>query len=115
MSNRPKIEILLDNGGGIQLQTAKFTHSYETGRTAEQCAKDIRAFLESGDTSDWEGNQPEYRRAACDSDAVLDRADLLAIIAAGRAIKRVHNGYAAMELVSALLGDSACAAISAAR
>jgi hypothetical protein len=30
-----KIEILLDNGGGLQLQTAKFAHSYETARAGQ--------------------------------------------------------------------------------
>jgi hypothetical protein len=50
-----KIEVLMDNGGGLQLQTAKHCHSYESSRMAEQCATDIQEFLRSGDTSGWDG------------------------------------------------------------
>jgi len=107
-----KIEILLDNGGGLQLQTAKFAHSYQSSKAGEQCATDIRDFLKSGDTSDWEGNQPEYRREPALSDDTLDRADLEAIVAAGEAIKRVGKGAMGRELITALLGVEACEAIS---
>jgi len=102
-----KIQILLDNGGGVQMQTAKFTHSYESSRMGEQCAEDIRAFLKSGDTSYWEGNQPEYRREASLSDDTLDRADLEVIVAAGEAIKRVGKGAMGRELIAALIGVEA--------
>ena len=104
-----KIEILLDNGGGLQLQTAKFTHNYED---AEQCAEDIREFLTSGDTSDWEGNEPEYRRSATASDDIMDRADLAAIVAAADAIKRVGRGAMGRELIAELLGAETCELIA---
>lgn len=110
-----KIEILLDNGGGLQLQTAKFVHSYESDNMAEQCAEDIREFLQFGDTSDWENNQPEYRREAGlhAEEGVLTRADLEAIIAAGEAIERMRGGATAAELIIELLGNRACEAIHA--
>lgn len=106
-----KIDILLDNGGGIQLQTAQYCHSYEGPRIAEQCADDIRAFFDSGgDTSDWDNNQPEYRRTpgAHPEERVLTLADLRALLAVR------EGGYSANELIIELLGFSACVEIKAA-
>lgn len=106
-----KIEIIMDNGGGLQLQTTKFAHSYESTKKAQQCADDILEFMLSGDTSEWEGNEPHYRRGPTESDQTLDRAELEAILAAGRAIARVASGHTARELVMALLGEDVCEAI----
>lgn len=104
-----KIEILLDNGGGILLQTAQYCHSYDWPQYA---ADDIRCFLASGDTSDWEGNEPEYRRKGTATDDVLTRDELAAIVLAGKAIARVSNGASGRQLVTALLGFSAREAIA---
>lgn len=51
-------ELIFDNGGGVQLQTAGYVHSYDEGA---QCARDVRDLLEDNSTDDWEGNQPEAR------------------------------------------------------
>ena len=103
-----KIEVLMDNGGGLQLQTAKYCHSYESSRMAEQCATDIREFLKSGDTSDWEGNEAQYRREAGKWDQTLSRPEIETLISAGRIIKTLGSGATAGELIAELLGTEAC-------
>ena len=103
-----KIDVLMDNGGGLQLQTAKYCHSYESSRMAEQCATDIREFLRSGDTSDWEGNEPQYRRESGQWDQTLNRSEIETLILAGRIIKNLGSGATARELVAELLGTEAC-------
>ena len=104
-----KIEILLDNAGGIQLQTRTFCHDYAKPAMA---AQDIGAILEKGaDISDWEGNDPDIRRQATEHDEVLSREELEAIICAGKAISRIASGYAGMTLVCELLGANAVGAI----
>lgn len=106
--NGKQIVIMLDSGGGIQLQTARYCHSYDAHGRGEQCAHDIRDFFtNNGDTSDWEGNEPLYRREATQYDDTINRAELQAIIVAGEAIKRVGGGSAAGELIVALLGSQA--------
>jgi len=104
-----KLEVLMDNGGGLQIQTANFCHSYE-GRSvegvAEQCAIDIRNFVASGDTSDWEGDQPEYRRAAHSTDETMDRADLETLIRAGDILYRL-KGAMSSALGAELIGFAA--------
>ena len=61
-------EIIFDNGGGATFQTSDYCHHYSD---MKQLATDVASFLESDDTSDWEGNEPghfvsdeDYRVAA---------------------------------------------------
>lgn len=48
--------LIFDNGGGITLQLPGFAHYYDD---AEQCAEDIKAWVEDGDTDGWDGNEEE--------------------------------------------------------
>lgn len=105
-----QITIMIDNGGGIQLQTAKFCHNYDSGADA---ARDIRQFVAGVDTSDWDGNEPEFRRDPVDSDITLNAADCAALIRAGKVLRRLASGYAGMEMAWNLLGKIASSAIRA--
>lgn len=49
-----KPRIIFDNGGCITLQLPGFAHVYDS---AEQCADDIREWLDSKNTSDWDGDE----------------------------------------------------------
>lgn len=49
-------EIFFDNGGGATLQTQTYTHYYVD---MVQLASDVKEIVSTGDTSDWDGNQPE--------------------------------------------------------
>ena len=54
------VVIIGDNGGGITLQLGRdYQHHYYAAprQAAAQIADDITAYLETGDTSDWEGNE----------------------------------------------------------
>jgi hypothetical protein len=51
-------DVIFDNGGNTILQTAHFCHMYDYGSRA---AEDVKVLLDGGNTSDWEGNQPECR------------------------------------------------------
>jgi hypothetical protein len=53
-----KFNVIFDNGGGTTLQTAKFCHCYDS---PTQAARDVKTLLDGGDTSDWDGNEPEGR------------------------------------------------------
>jgi hypothetical protein len=107
-----KIEIILDNSGRLQLQTAKFTHLYDGADQITQTADDIRMFLRGSDPAGWDGNEPEFRREATDHDETLDRREMEAIILAGKAIKRLGSGYAGRKLVLELLGAAAAGVIA---
>lgn len=48
--------IIFDNGGGITLQLPGFAHTYND---AEQCAEDIKTWLDDGNTDDWDGNEED--------------------------------------------------------
>jgi len=48
--------IVFDKRGGIILQLPGYTHRYDN---VDDCADDIRIWLEAGDTDDWEGNEEE--------------------------------------------------------
>lgn len=51
--------IVFDNGGGITLQLPGFCHHYDN---AEQCAEDIKSWLEvasEDEVEDWEGNEED--------------------------------------------------------
>lgn len=54
MNNEGKI--ILDNGGTITLQLGAFAHSYDSERRA---AEDLAAWLADGDTSGWDGHEPD--------------------------------------------------------
>ena len=68
-------EILFDNGGGALLLTRKFCHSYCDGK---QLAQDVLALIAGASTSDWDGNQPEFRRVVDPSDTATTRSEILA-------------------------------------
>ena len=55
-----KFNVIFDNGGGTTLQVGKrgFVHHYSC---PEQAARDVRVLLETDDTSDWEGDEPQFR------------------------------------------------------
>jgi hypothetical protein len=55
-----KFNVIFDNGGGVTLQVGKrgFVHNYDNPK---QAAEDVKVLLETSDTSDWEGNEPECR------------------------------------------------------
>ena len=73
------LQIILDNGGGITVQCAAFTHSYDN---AAQAADDVRELLAGADPSDWDGNEPSAAIAFTADDVrnggyrVYDVADL---------------------------------------
>ena len=48
--------VIFDNGGGITLQLGDWAHWYND---PEQAAEDYKAFLEDGNTSDWEGHEED--------------------------------------------------------
>lgn len=52
------LEVIFDNGGGIYLQTAAFSHHYDDGN---ECAHDTRAILAGTDPMDWDGNNNHER------------------------------------------------------
>jgi len=56
-----KFAVIFDNGGGTTLQVGKrgFVHHYDD---AAQAAKDVRVLMDTDDTNDWEGNEPEFRQ-----------------------------------------------------
>jgi hypothetical protein len=58
------LEVIFDNGGGVYLQTAEYSHHYQDGR---QLAEDVRAILSGSDPMDWDGN---------DNDERIDYSDL---------------------------------------
>ena len=61
-------ELVFDNGGGVTLQTPRYSHYYDD---PAQVADDVRAYLATESTADWDGddlaascdahNQPAYR------------------------------------------------------
>lgn len=48
--------IIFDNSGGITLQLPGFAHHYDD---AEQCADDIKEWMDIEDTDGWDGNEEE--------------------------------------------------------
>jgi hypothetical protein len=50
------IEVIFDNGGGINVQTDTYTHNYDD---AAQAATDVKAILDGESTSGWDGNDRE--------------------------------------------------------
>jgi hypothetical protein len=107
------IEIILDNAGGIQLQTPTYCHDYTGSNIAAQAAGDLRLIIEENDDcAEWENNHCEFRREASEHDQVLSGEDIAAIIRAGDAIARVAEGYSGFTLICELLGASATCAIA---
>lgn len=53
--------IILDNGGGITLQFGEYAHNYDDPRHA---AVDIREWLKTGDTSQWDGHDEDALQCA---------------------------------------------------
>ena len=51
----PSLEVVIDNGGGITVQCARFVHAYDN---PAQAAADVAQLLAGTDTSDWEGHNP---------------------------------------------------------
>lgn len=105
----PEIDISFTTPDTLHIQTVEFCHVYDdlTGsnmlRIATQCAGDIDSFLESGVTTYWAGNEPEYRIDP-DPDSSIGRKELEAIIAAGGTIRRISGYPAGLALVFRLLG-----------
>lgn len=58
--------VIFDNGGGVTLQLPGFSHWYNHG---EQAAYDYLEYLRNGDTSDWDGNEPD----AMECDPTIDQ------------------------------------------
>jgi hypothetical protein len=52
------INVIFDNGGGVTLQLGSWAHWYNAAEMA-QAARDLMVYEASGDTSDWEGHEPE--------------------------------------------------------
>jgi hypothetical protein len=95
-----KLEVILDNGGGLTVQCDEFVHSYDGSSydaMAKHAATDVRELLNGADPSDWDGNEPE-NRIDYDQDQirnggyrVLDDSDLKAIIAGSEADTKGHT------------------------
>lgn len=101
--------ILFDNAGGALLQTRHFTHEYTDAcvnvyDAAKNLVTDVREFLKSGSTAGWDGDQPEFRRAAHSSDDVMTREDADALLAPDADLSRYQNGRMRLEFVQALTG-----------
>ena len=55
-----KFDVIFDNGGGTTLQVGKrgFVHHYDD---PTQAAQDVKILLDGGNTTDWDGNEPQSR------------------------------------------------------
>ena len=53
-------EIFFHNNGSATFQTAEFVHCYDD---MDQMAADFVEYQKTGNTSEWEGNEPEFRVA----------------------------------------------------
>ena len=73
-------ELLFDNGGGTLLLTPDYCHSYDR---PDWAAADVAALLNGADPSDWDGNEPEFRRDRHAEDDVMT-ADMARAIYAER-------------------------------
>lgn len=71
--------IFFDNGGGITLLLADYCRHYDR---ADWAADDVRALLGGADPSDWDGDEPEFRRDRHPEDDVMN-TDLATSIHAG--------------------------------
>lgn len=61
MENLKAIRINFDNGGGIQLWSDDYAHSYDDGK---QVAEDVLAIFSGAiPGSEWDGNEPELLEA----------------------------------------------------
>lgn len=78
-----KLEIVFDNGGGVTIQSPGFAHYYDD---AAQAARDVRAYLDSESTDDWDGDD---MAAYVDSDHAAYRV---------LSIEDVQNAKAAGEI-----------------
>lgn len=108
-----QIEVIIDNAGGITVQTQTFVGGYSHRSEITGCANDLRALLDGEDPTQWEGNRPDER---CNADChpenlVLTGDEIAAILAAGKAIEKVALSRAAMDLVADLLQTRALHAI----
>lgn len=73
-------ELLFDNGGGITLITPDYCHFYDR---PDWAAESVVALLNGADPSDWDGNEPEFRRDRHAEDDVMT-ADMAQAIYAER-------------------------------
>ncbi len=64
-------ELLFDNGGGITLITPDYCHFYDR---ADWAAADVVGLLNGANTSNWDGNEPEFRRDRHPEDDVMTAA-----------------------------------------
>jgi hypothetical protein len=53
------INVILDNGGGVTIQTDKYAHYYTN---PAQAAHDYNLLLGGSDTGEWDGNEPDIRQ-----------------------------------------------------
>jgi len=69
--------ILFDDGGGALLMTRGYCHAYDGGK---QLARDVLALIGGSDPREWEGNEPEYRRAADPTDTSESRDSIMSVV-----------------------------------
>jgi len=60
--------ILFDNGGGITLIADEYCHHYDR---ADWAAEDVRRLLDGADPSNWDSNEPGFRREPHPEDDVM--------------------------------------------
>ncbi len=80
-------ELLFDNGGGITLITANYCHSYDR---PDWAAADVVGILDGANTSNWDGNEPEFRRDQHPEDDVMTGSMARAIRAGNPWTRRGH-------------------------
>ena len=73
--------ILFDNGGGALLMADGYCHSYDD---AVQLARDVAEILGGADPRGWDGDEPDFRRTAHESDDVVSSDEVRAEMEAGR-------------------------------
>jgi hypothetical protein len=92
--------IFFDNGGGITLLLADYCRHYDR---ADWAANDVRALLGGADPSDWDNNEPEFRRDPHPEDDIMT-AEMAASILAGN--EYPERGAAWKEFCELLAGFS---------
>jgi hypothetical protein len=85
--NYIKFELLFDNGGGITLITPDYCHSYDR---PDWAAADVVGILDGANTSNWDGNEPEFRRDQHPEDDVMTGSMARAIRAGNPWTRRGH-------------------------
>lgn len=93
--------ILFDNGGGITLITPDYCHSYER---PDWAAQDVAALLGGADPSDWDGNEPQFRRDRHPEDDTMT-VEMARTIRAGN--EWPERGHAWNEFCAALAAQEA--------